>query len=111
MLDYLKLNDFQQVSIEGNTLTLEELRYILDTGRAVGGKSIQEHNEVLGLELAMQYVKLMTRMKDIGIQQILGIHRRVMGHVDPLTSGTFRDQQVSLKTQTFIHVLFTVKTV
>lgn len=42
----------------------------------------------------MQYVKLMTRINEIGIHEILGIHRRVMGHVDPLTSGTFRDQQV-----------------
>lgn len=53
-----------------------------------------EHNEVLGLEKAMQYVKLLTRMDIIGIKEILGIHRRVMGHVDPLKSGVFRTVQV-----------------
>lgn len=54
-----------------------------------------EHNEVLGLEKAMQYVKLLTRMDIIGIKEILGIHRRVMGHVDPLKSGVFRTEQVN----------------
>lgn len=30
----------------------------------------------------------------IGISEILGIHRRVMGHVDPIASGVFRDEKV-----------------
>lgn len=76
-------------------MTLRELQYILETGKAVAGKSIMEHNEVLGLEKAMQYVKLLTRMDIIGIKEILGIHRRVMGHVDPLKSGVFRTEQVT----------------
>lgn len=88
------LHIYHTVSIEGNTLTLNELRYILETGKAVAGKSIVEHNEVLGLERAMQYVKLITKLQIIGISEILGIHRRVLGHVNPLMAGTFRNQQV-----------------
>lgn len=75
-------------------MSIEQLRYLLETGRAVFGKSIIEHNEILGLQLAMKYVKLLTRANRIELKEILGIHRRVMGHVDPLQSGHFRDTQV-----------------
>lgn len=83
-----------QVGIEGNTMTVEQLRYVLETGQVVSGKSLLEHNEILGLEKAMQYVKLLIRTDYIGIKEILGIHRRVMGHVDPIKSGVFRDEKV-----------------
>lgn len=76
-------------------MTLDQLRYVLETRQAVQGKSILEHNEILGLELAMKYVKLLTRFPIIEVKEILGIHRRVLGHVDPLASGVFRDEQVS----------------
>lgn len=105
--DRIKLDDFESVKkqayylhiyhtvgIEGNTMTVEQLRYVLETGHVVSGKSLLEHNEVLGLEKAMQYVKLLTRTEFIGTKEILGIHRRVMGHVDPIKSGVFRDEKV-----------------
>lgn len=41
-------NIYHSVGIEGNTMTLAETRYILETRTAVGGKSIDEHNEILG---------------------------------------------------------------
>lgn len=75
-------------------MTIPELEYLLKTGLVVAGKTIQEHNEILGLELALHYVKLLTTAHFIGISEILEIHRRVMGHVKPLQSGIFREEQV-----------------
>lgn len=94
------LHIYHTVGIEGNTLTIEQLRYLLETGRAVFGKSIIEHNEILGLQLAMKYVKLLVRVGRIEIKEILGIHRRVMGHVDPLSSGSYRQTQVYVGSHT-----------
>lgn len=94
------LHIYHTVGIEGNTLTIEQLRYLLETGRAVFGKSIIEHNEILGLQLAMKYVKLLVRLNKIETKEILGIHRRVMGHVDPLASGFYRDTQVYVGSHT-----------
>ncbi|XP_018573126.1 adenosine monophosphate-protein transferase FICD homolog isoform X2 [Anoplophora glabripennis] len=88
------LHIYHTVGIEGNTMTVEQLRYLLETGQVITGKSIVEHNEVLGLEKAMQYIKLLVRSDYIDIKEILGIHRRVMGHVDPISSGVFRDEKV-----------------
>ena len=49
-------NIYHSVGIEGNTMTLAETRSILETRVAVGGKSVDEHNEILGLDAAMKFV-------------------------------------------------------
>ncbi len=45
---------FHSVGIEGNTMTLSQTRSVLETKVAVAGKSVMEHNEVLGLDLALR---------------------------------------------------------
>lgn len=87
------LQIYHTIGISRNTITIEELRYILKTGRAVHGKSIREHNEVMGIELAIKYIKTLCSVDRIGLNEILEIHRRVMGYVDPLSAGIFRDAQ------------------
>lgn len=85
------------VGIEGNTLTLAQTRTLLETRLAIGGKSVQEHNEVLGLDLALKYINqtLVDRpMGHITMVDLLEIHKRVIGHVDPLEAGIFRQTQV-----------------
>lgn len=47
---------YHSVGIEGNTMTLAQTRSILETRMAVDGKSIDEHNEILGLDLAMKFI-------------------------------------------------------
>lgn len=75
-------------------MTISQLKYLLETGNAIAGKSLVEHNEIIGLQLALKYLKMLTGKHFIGVGEILEIHKRVMGHVDPISSGVFRDQQV-----------------
>lgn len=77
-------------------MTIKELIYLLETGRTIAEKSIVEHNEVIGLELAMRYLKSLASVEVIGIRDILEMHKRVMGYVDPLLAGVFRDEQVDI---------------
>jgi hypothetical protein len=42
--------------MEGNTLTLLQTRTIIETRVAIGGKSLLEQNEVLGLDAALSYM-------------------------------------------------------
>lgn len=83
-------------AIEGNTLTLRETRYIVETRLAIQGKSLVEQQEVLGLDSALQYVNctLVNRLGPITRQDLLNIHRRVLGFVNPVQAGQFRQQQV-----------------
>ncbi|XP_011169244.1 protein adenylyltransferase Fic [Solenopsis invicta] len=87
---------YHTVGIEGNTMNLAQTRAIVETRTAVSGKSIDEHNEILGLDAAMKYINatLVNRVGSISIKDILEIHRRVLGHVDPIEGGQFRRTQV-----------------
>ena len=88
---------YHTVGIEGNTLNLIQTRSLLETKLAIGGKSIQEHNEVLGLDSALKYINqtLVDRAHGyITLKDILEIHKRVIGYVDPVEAGHFRQTQV-----------------
>lgn len=79
-------------------MSLSETRSILETRMAIGGRSIAEHNEIIGLEAALKYINatLINRLGNISVDDILEIHKRVMGFVDPLESGVFRQTQVCI---------------
>uniref|UniRef100_A0A336KTT5 Protein adenylyltransferase Fic n=1 Tax=Culicoides sonorensis TaxID=179676 RepID=A0A336KTT5_CULSO len=87
---------YHSVGIEGNTMTLAQTRSILETKMAVDGKSIDEHNEIIGLDSAMKFINasLINKLDLITLSDILEIHKRVLGHVDPIEGGTFRETQV-----------------
>ena len=84
------------VAIEGNTFTLAETRMVLETKLSIGGKSILEHNEILGLDLALRFINttLVHRGGNITLNDILQIHQRVLGHSNPLDAGQLRKTQV-----------------
>jgi hypothetical protein len=88
---------YHTVGIEGNTLSLAQTRAVLETKLAVLGKSIMEHNDILGMESALKYINntLIDKYGDITVQDILEIHRRVIGNVDPVEAGMFRRTQVT----------------
>lgn len=87
---------YHTVAIEGSTLTLSEIRHIIETRYAVPGKSLQEQNEAIGVDAAMKYINttLLSRSGDISVSDILEIHRRVLGYVDPVEGGRLRSNQV-----------------
>lgn len=90
------LHIYHTVALEGNTMTLSETRQIVETRLAVGGKSLMENNEVLGLDAALVFVNtsLVQKLGMLSLDDILAIHQRVMGFVDPLDAGKFRRTQV-----------------
>ena len=87
---------YHTVGIEGNTMNLAQTRSILETKLAVGGKSIMEHNEILGMDSALKYINntLVDKLGDISLHDILEIHKRVLGNVEPVDAGVLRKVQV-----------------
>ncbi len=94
--DAYYLHIYHSNGIEGNRLNLRETRHIVETRMAIGGKSLIEQQEVLGLDLALQYVNctLVNRLGSISQEDIFEIHRRVLGFVDPVEAGKLRKHQV-----------------
>jgi Fic family protein len=84
-------------AIEGNTLNLKQTRHILENRVAIGGKSLLEHQEVIGLDAAMRYLNetlLYRALGEFTLNDILEIHRRVLGFTDPIEAGKIRKHQV-----------------
>ncbi|VDK85735.1 unnamed protein product, partial [Cylicostephanus goldi] len=86
---------YHTVAIEGNTLTLGQTRSILESGVAVAGKSIHEHNEVIGMDAALRFLNhSLLHMSEITLDDILEMHRRVLGNANPIDAGRIRTTQV-----------------
>lgn len=81
-------------AIEGNTLTMNETKIVLE-GITVGGKTMREHLEVINHHDAIQYVEEIVNKKDpLSEWQIKNLHRLVLKGIDDEYAGVYRDQQV-----------------
>ena len=89
---------YHSTALEGNTFSLAQTRSFVETRIVIAGKSIIEHNEILGMEAALSFLNssLIKRIGAIKLDDILEIHRRVLGFVDPFGAGVFRTTQVVL---------------
>lgn len=84
-------------AIEGNTLTLQETRLILETGLTVGGKSLREHFEVTNHQEAIQYIDhLLEKDVDITTYHVRQIHKLVLSNIDDDKAGAYRSTQVRI---------------
>ena len=62
-------------------MSLSMTRSVLETGRAVGGQSIHEHNEIIGMDAALHFLNgtMLGRNNPLKVDTILDIHRRLLG--------------------------------
>ncbi|KMY31865.1 cell division protein Fic [Lysinibacillus xylanilyticus] len=81
-------------AIEGNTLTINETKVVLE-GITVGGKTMREHLEVINHRDAISYVEeIVHKEETLSEWQIKNLHRLVLKGIDDEFAGVYRDQQV-----------------
>ena len=81
-------------AIEGNTLTINETKVVLE-GITVGGKTLREHLEVINHREAIGYVEeIVHKEEPLSEWQIKNLHRLVLKGIDDAYAGVYRDQQV-----------------
>lgn len=84
-------------AIEGNTLTLQETRLILETGLTIGGKSLREHFEVTNHRRAIEYVEaLATELSPLTSFHVRQIHQLVLVQIDDESAGQHRTLPVRI---------------
>lgn len=94
---------YNSSAIEGNTLSLNETRLILEEGITVGGKSFREHLEVKNHEQAIALVeKLARRNYRYRERDILDLHALVMKDIDLQYAGCYRAGRVRIAGANFI---------
>jgi Fic family protein len=82
-------------AIEGNTLTQSETELVLTKGITVGGKTLDEHLEVIGHKEAIDYIEGLAQ-KDTEIKEweIKQIHNLILRKINPNEAGSYRTLDV-----------------
>ena len=85
-------------AIEGNTLSLNETRLVLEDGLTIGRKSLKEHLETINHKEAITFVEKLACSveEEISERNIKEIHGLVMKGIDPDYAGRYRDIQVRI---------------
>jgi Fic family protein len=90
-------------SIEGNTLTLQETRMVIEEGFTIKGKSLREHFEAVNHQDAIEHVeKLVAPNYVLEAKDILTVHGLVLQRIEKEFSGRYRNLGVRIAGANFI---------
>lgn len=99
---YLEWNHHSN-AIEGNTLTLNETKVVLNDGLTIGGKSIREHLEIIGHNEAIKFIQELAHpMYVLNGSDILDVHNIIMLAVNKDIAGRIRNGAVRISGANFI---------
>ncbi len=85
---------YNSTSIEGNTLSLNETKLILQEGVTIGGKSLREHLDVTNQREAINYVETFVKGKRaIKEADILTLHRITLKGISDYWAGRYKTSQ------------------
>jgi Fic family protein len=90
-------------AIEGNTLTLNETKVVLEQGITIGGKTLKEHFEIINHQNAIQWLQdRVSKKLKFQSQDLLTLHSWIMKGIDDQHSGRFRTGRVQITGANFI---------
>lgn len=89
--------------IEGNTLTLQETRLVIEEGITIGGKSLREHFEAVNHQDAIDYVEKLAKPNYVlSESDILDVNALVLHKIEKEFAGRFRTGGVRISGANFI---------
>jgi Fic family protein len=90
-------------SIEGNTLTLQETKLVIEEGMTIKGKSLREHFEALNHQDAIAYVEeLVAAQYKLKATDILQVHAMVLQRIEKEFAGRYRTSGVRISGANFV---------
>lgn len=90
-------------SIEGNTLTLQETRMVIEDGLTVSGKPLREHFETVNHHDAIGYVEsIVAPDYTLRERDILIVHELVLDKIDKEFAGRIRNAGVRISGANFV---------
>lgn len=89
--DYYRIGiTWSSNAIEGNTLTENETKILLEDGLTVGGKPLKDVYEAVGHGAAYDYMFTLMNNGTITVPDILHLHRLFYQSIDSENAGSFR---------------------
>ena len=90
-------------SIEGNTLTLQETKMVIEDGFTIKGKSLREHFEVVNHQEAIEFVEsLASDNYLLNKLDILSVHHLILQKIEKEFSGKLRTSGVRISGANFV---------
>ena len=90
-------------SIEGNTLTLQETKMVIEEGFTIKGKSLREHFEAVNHQEAIEYVEsLISDEYFLNKRDILQVHHLVLQKIEKDFAGKYRTTGVRISGANFV---------
>lgn len=90
-------------SIEGNTLTLQETKLVIEEGMTIKGKSLREHFEVINHQDAINFVEeLVSANYKLKASDILKVHSLVLQRIEKEFAGRYRTSGVRISGANFV---------
>jgi len=89
-------------SIEGNTLTLQETKMVIEDGLTIRGKSLREHFEAVNHQEAIEFVEeLVTKSYVLTAADILSVQGLVLQKIEKEFAGRYRNSGVRISGANF----------
>lgn len=95
---------YESNAIEGNTLTIDETKILLEDGLTVGGKPIKDYYEATGHAEAYDFMLGLANAQELTITEddILELHRLFYHRIDEKNAGSYRSEQVFISGTAFM---------
>lgn len=90
-------------SIEGNTLTLQETKMVIEEGFTIKGKSLREHFEAVNHQEAIEFIEsLVSDSYILNEKDIRNVHNLVLNKIEKDFAGRFRTSGVRISGANFV---------
>ena len=85
---------YNSTSIEGNTLSLNETRLILEEGITISGKSLREHLDIINQKEAISWIEEFIKNKaKIKESDVIELHRLTLKGISNYWAGKYKTSQ------------------
>ena len=93
--DYYRIGlTWSSNAIEGNTLTISEIKVVLEDGLTIGGRLLQDFYETVGHGQAYDFMFTLMGEQRISVEDIKTMHRLFYKNIDEAKAGIWRKESV-----------------
>ncbi|SEO11844.1 Fic family protein [Flavobacterium sp. CF108] len=89
---------FKSIRLNGNSLTLEETKSVINDGLTISDKSIQNHLEAINFQETALYIKDLNQKKiSLNEKDFLSIHNLIFRGIESENSGKYKNDSLILR--------------
>jgi transcriptional regulator with XRE-family HTH domain len=89
---------FKSIYLNGNSLTMEETKSVINEGMTIAGKSIQNHLEAINFQETVLYIKDLNQKKiSLNEKDLLSIHNLIFKGIESENSGKYKKDSLVIR--------------